>query len=104
MQDIIQFYPDLLQYARINYECNECDAKDLIQETYLGAYESDNFEGKSDIKTWLIGIMENIWKDNLKKFKPKTIDLNNEANQRLINDAELPLKNTKKPSLSEIEG
>jgi RNA polymerase sigma-70 factor (TIGR02943 family) len=33
-------------------------AEDIVQETFLGAFQSlKNFEGKSNVKTWLFGIL-----------------------------------------------
>jgi len=51
---------------------DEADAEDLVQETFMRAYNSaERFQGKSAIYTWLYGIMRNVHLDRLRK-KMKT--------------------------------
>ena len=102
MEDLSKYHSDLTKYAQTLENC-EHSTKDLVQETYLRAYKADNFENRADIKTWLINIMRNIWKNNMKKKRPYTFDLNDESNQRLVSDCRLPMKSNRKPALSEIE-
>lgn len=65
---IIDEYTSAL-YQQANYLINHSeDAEDLVQETILSAYESyDNFQGKSNVKTWLISILKNKTADYYRK-------------------------------------
>ncbi len=48
---------DLLAYALARVQ-NLNVAEDLVQETYLAAFQAvDGFEGRSSVRTWLIGIL-----------------------------------------------
>ncbi|MCM8785165.1 MAG: sigma-70 family RNA polymerase sigma factor [Candidatus Omnitrophica bacterium] len=56
---------------------NKDDAADLLQETYIKAYESlPNFEGKSSFYTWLYRIATNFALMKLRKEKYKKISIN----------------------------
>jgi len=57
-QDAVDRYAgDLYRLARSLVRTAE-DAEDLVQETYLAAYaQLGRFEGRSTLKTWLIGIL-----------------------------------------------
>ncbi|MCM8809851.1 MAG: sigma-70 family RNA polymerase sigma factor [Candidatus Omnitrophica bacterium] len=55
---------------------NKDDAADLLQETYIKAYESlPNFEGKSSFYTWLYKIATNFALMKLRKEKYKKISI-----------------------------
>jgi len=47
-------------------------AEDLVQETFLAALKAgDSFEGKSDERTWLVGILKNKIVDHFRKTGPE---------------------------------
>ena len=66
MKDITQYYDFLTNYAK-SVEFNPDNVKDLVQETYLRALESNKFQNESHPKTWLIGIMKNIRKNYIRE-------------------------------------
>ena len=50
---------------------NEADAEDIVQETFLGAFQAiDGFEGRSSLKTWLYRITYNTAMMRLRKQAP----------------------------------
>ena len=57
--------PALTDYA-IYLTGNKETAKDLVQDTFLNAYQKKNFKGKSKIITWLKRIMDNLLLDEIK--------------------------------------
>jgi len=61
-------YADLL-YRFAVFRVGEAQvAEDLVQETLLGAYKSkDGFSGKSNEKTWLVGILKHKIVDYYRK-------------------------------------
>jgi RNA polymerase sigma-70 factor (ECF subfamily) len=63
---VTQYGDTLYRYAltRVN---NRSDAQDLVQETFLAAYKSGNFEGRSKTSTYLIGILRHKIMDHFRK-------------------------------------
>ncbi|SDE05945.1 sigma-70 family RNA polymerase sigma factor [Niabella drilacis] len=56
---IRRYNPGLYKTGR-SYNYNHEDTQDLMQDTFVDAYKSlEQFEGRSDFKTWLIRIMMN---------------------------------------------
>jgi len=73
-KDIVNRYTSLL-YTRANYLLSNVeDAEDIVQDTFISAYESyDKYKGESTIKTWLTGILKNKVADYYrKKYKSVT--------------------------------
>ena len=57
----------LFRYAVIRLR-NRGEAEDAVQETFLAALKSmDKFSGKSDIRTWLTGILKHKIVDHIRK-------------------------------------
>lgn len=57
---IIRRYNSVLYKAGRAYRYNHHDTEDLMQETYISAYQSlSHFEGRSSFKTWILRIMLN---------------------------------------------
>lgn len=57
----------LFRYAYLRVNSHEI-AEDLVQETLLAAVRGyDSFEGRSSVKTWLIGILKNKIIDHIRK-------------------------------------
>lgn len=64
---------------------NKADAADMMQETYIKAYENlDGFQGKSSFSTWLYRIATNVALMKLRKEKNKkatVVDLKDTADR-----------------------
>lgn len=54
----------------INYGGSEQDAEDVFQETvlaFIGIVKKGSFRGEASIKTFLVSIARNVWRNELKK-------------------------------------
>jgi RNA polymerase sigma-70 factor (ECF subfamily) len=61
----------LYRYAYVRINSQEI-AEDLVQETLLAAFRGHaNFEGRSTVRTWLVGIMKNKIIDHLRRVSRK---------------------------------
>ena len=57
-EEIVDRYGNDLFRLSVSMVRNREDAEDLLQETFLAAYEGQGrFAGRSSLKTWLIGIL-----------------------------------------------
>jgi RNA polymerase sigma-70 factor (TIGR02943 family) len=55
---LMQYRTDLLRYAKLQLR-NDAWAEDVVSEVFIVALEKpEAFEGRSQIKTWLIGILK----------------------------------------------
>ncbi|MCI0921699.1 sigma-70 family RNA polymerase sigma factor [Sphingobacterium rhinopitheci] len=73
-KDIVNQYTAIL-YNRANYLLQDSDeAEDIVQDVFLSAYQGfDNYQGRSNTKTWLMGILKNKVADYYrKKYKQGT--------------------------------
>jgi len=69
---ILSKYKNFFTYAFSNVGCKEI-AKDLVQETFLTAYQKLNqFEQKSSLETWLYGVLNNKILEHYRKKKNET--------------------------------
>ncbi|MGI8581930.1 MAG: RNA polymerase sigma factor, partial [Chitinophagaceae bacterium] len=61
---------DLLTYTISKVHQNEL-AEDLVQDTFLSAYQSyENYKGRSNVKTWLFSILKHKIADHYRsKYK-----------------------------------
>src|SRR5680860_131862 len=85
-----RYNPYLFKVGR-SYGFNQFDTEDLIQETYINAYQNlDKFENRSSLKTWLVKIMLNQCYQKKKKSSFQ--------NEILSDDFE---KNTNTPMFSQ---
>lgn len=67
-------YSDILYSYAINHGFNEEGAQDMVQETFLSAWQSmDRFQGKASVKNWLFVILKSKISDHFRK------DINNMA-------------------------
>jgi len=67
-EELLRNFGSRLLRAAFCMSGNQTDAEDLIQETFMRAFNAANqFEGKSAIYTWLYGIMRNVHLDRLRK-------------------------------------
>src|SRR6478609_2461227 len=57
---LIRRYNAILYKVARSYDFDHEEAKDLLQETHIAAYQNlDRFEGRSSYKTWIVKIMVN---------------------------------------------
>lgn len=69
-EQIKKFYPRLHRSMTAYLAGSEIEAEDVLQETFLKAYKYlDQFEGKSNIYTWLYSIARNKCIDEFRKRK-----------------------------------
>ena len=69
---IAELQPILLRYARSQLR-NDAWAEDAVSETVLAALQNQaGFTGKSQLKTWLIGILKHKLIDNLRRHTRET--------------------------------
>src|SRR3954469_18980906 len=69
---IIRRYNPFLYKIGRSYPFNHEDTQDLMQETYLSAYNNlANFQGRSSFKTWITKIMLNHCYHARKKYSYK---------------------------------
>jgi RNA polymerase sigma-70 factor (ECF subfamily) len=51
-------------------------AKDLVQETLLAAVsQPDRFEGRSSLRTWLVGILSHKIIDHYRRTRPQALEI-----------------------------
>ncbi|WP_407926162.1 sigma-70 family RNA polymerase sigma factor [Aquariibacter albus] len=74
--------PQLMRYARLQTR-NEAWAEDAVSETLLAALEKPgSFAGRSQLKTWLIGILKHKLVDQLRKHSREiTVGQRSEAEE-----------------------
>ena len=70
----VNVYSDKM-YSWALYKTNSKEtAEDLVQETFMIAFQSfDRFEGRSDPKTWLFGILNHKIADHFRKIYRQTV-------------------------------
>ncbi|MBI5565813.1 MAG: sigma-70 family RNA polymerase sigma factor [Chloroflexi bacterium] len=55
---------------------HEADAEDVVQETFLSAFKAiDDFQGRSQLSTWLYRITYNTAMMRLRKHQPETVSV-----------------------------
>ena len=70
MQEIYKKYSKLVYNYLFSLSGNVEVSQELTQETFYSAIKNTKkFKGNSSIKTWLLKIAQNKWKDYLKKSK-----------------------------------
>lgn len=84
---IVRRYNPYLYKVGRAYNYNHDDTQDIMQETYIDTYKSlQQFEGRSNFKTWIIRIMIN----NCYKKKEKS-SYKNEFSEEHINEKATPM-------------
>lgn len=69
-KQIEELYPRLHRSMTAYLAGSEIEAEDILQETFLKAYQNlDQFEGKSNMYTWLYSIARNKCIDEFRKRK-----------------------------------
>lgn len=80
-----KYYKDIFNYLMWLTHDNSL-SEDLLQETFLNAILAlDSFKGQSDIKTWLISISRNIWKQYIRKNN-KELEYNDLLESLVLSD------------------
>lgn len=70
MQEIYEEYSNLVYKYLVSLTGNLEVSQELMQETFYSAIKNiKKFKGDSSIKTWLLKIAKNKWKDYLKNSK-----------------------------------
>src|SRR5215475_698017 len=67
---IYRQYSDLVSSFLINYGASEQDADDVFQETviaFINIVQQGKFRMEASIKTFLVSIAKNIWRNEQKK-------------------------------------
>ena len=72
-QQLVALREDLLRYARMQLR-NSAWAEDAVSETLLAALAKPQaFQGRSQLKTWLIGILKHKIIDSLRQRKREVV-------------------------------
>ena len=64
-------YPDIMRVAKKMTKYNIDDAEDLVQKTLLKALEKQHLYKGGNLTGWVVRIMQNIFRDELRKTKGK---------------------------------
>lgn len=77
----VDLYSDSMYSWAYYKTSNKESAEDLVQETFLAAVQAfEKFEGKSNPKTWLLGILNNKISDyHRKSFRDPTITVSEQS-------------------------
>lgn len=68
LQDVFSHYLPLLHRTAYRYLSNEADAEDAVQDALLSAYKHmDQFRGQAQISTWLVAIVSNCARMQLRR-------------------------------------
>jgi RNA polymerase sigma-70 factor (ECF subfamily) len=82
--------PALHAYARRAISDREL-ARDLVQETLLAAVQQpERFEGRSTLRTWLIGILSHKVIDHYRRSRPSALDVPADEDPDLLAHPSLP--------------
>ena len=72
-QDVFSRYLPLLHRIAYRYLANAADAEDAVQDALLSAYKHlDQFRGQAQVSTWLVAIVSNCARMQLRK-RPRQI-------------------------------
>src|SRR5690554_5574538 len=78
-QDTAMEYIDELYASALRYTKNERDAEDLVQETYLKAYNNwDRFQQGTNCRAWLFTILTNTFINKYRRKKKEREILNSD--------------------------
>ena len=79
-EDVAIQYMSSLYSVALRMTRNESDAQDLVQDSYLRAYQFfDQFEKGTDVRAWLFKILKNIYinKRHKESRMPQMVDIYN---------------------------
>ena len=73
-------YPDIMRVAKKMTKYNKQDAEDLVQKALLRALEKQHLYKGGNLTGWVVTIMQNIFRDELRKIKGKEfVDIEDET-------------------------
>lgn len=76
-EDWLDEFGDILYRYALARVHSEHSAEDLVQDTLLAAFQAyDNFNGKSTLRTWLVGILKHKIIDHFRKRHHQLLPLN----------------------------
>jgi RNA polymerase sigma factor (sigma-70 family) len=74
-QDVFTRYLPLLHRTAYRYLANAADAEDAVQDALLSAYKHrDQFRGQAQLSTWLVAIVSNCARMQLRK-RPRQVHM-----------------------------
>ena len=83
--DLLALEDSLIRFA-YSLTSNECDAKDLVQDTFLKALVyREQFEDNTNLRAWAFAIMRNTFINNYRKNIKHATTFDSSDNQFLIN-------------------
>ena len=71
---IREIYPDIMWVALSLTRYNRNDAEDLVQKALMKAFEKQTQFKGGNLIGWIVRIMQNIFRDELRKIKGKTFE------------------------------
>ena len=71
---IREMYPDIMRVALNLTRYNREDAEDLVQKALMKAFEKQELFKGGNLVGWIVTIMKNIFRDELRKTKGRVID------------------------------
>lgn len=109
-EDLIRMTSNKIYNLGLRLLHNEEDAADIMQETYIAAYENlPKFKGSSSFSTWLYRIATNFALMKMRKEKGKKVSEERlkEMSKRLYNSAitdwtESPMDHMKRQEIKEV--
>src|SRR5271165_3274595 len=95
--DLVRRYTRMLY--NVAYRYNAASAEDLVQESFLRAYQHANtFSGRSKVSSWLYRICVNVCLTHQGKAGAPMADIDE------VNEAELVSRNDERPDASAVRG
>jgi RNA polymerase sigma-70 factor (ECF subfamily) len=68
LKNWVRKYSDILYSYAINHGFDDDGAKDMVQDTFLSAWQSmDSYHGKASVKNWLFVILKSKISDHFRK-------------------------------------
>ena len=101
-RDALPLRAVLLRGAR-RLTCNETDAEDLLQDTFLAAYRGfRTFTPGTNLQAWLFRVMQNRWINNFRyrQRRPVEVTLDGITDRELARNAD---RTQLKPRAAELE-
>ena len=71
---IREMYPDIMRVALNLTRYNREDAEDLVQKALMKAFEKQELFKGGNLVGWIVTIMKNIFRDELRKTKGRDFD------------------------------
>ena len=89
-------YKEIIKGIALRYTKNEIAADDILQETFIIAYEKiTQYEGRGSFEGWLKRITINLALKHLKELKKELAQLPEDYHQEEVQEQEIDYKNVK---------